>query len=408
MLGKNWLIIAALLIIFNLLFREVLLVLILLLLLLAGGVSRLWNRYCLTRIEYQRHLSHSRVFFGEEVQLEVEVSNRKILPLPWLQIDDQVPQEVTFLKGRTSSSHEESRRLLKNLISIGWYHRVKRRYPLRCLERGYFPFGPARIRSGDLFGFFNREMKLSQTDYLTVYPRILPLEKLGIPSKQPLGEIRTKVDIFKDPVLTLGVREYHPGDSLKRIHWKSTARSGKLQTKLFETTTTVDLGVFLDVRTVKPPLQGVIPDRLELGIVAVASLTNHALAHGYRVGLYVNQNRRFLNEPVRLLPSQNPDQLRRILEALARVYPAETIPIDKVIQRESGGLAWGSTLLVVSAVPTDAMVSILLKMKRAGRRVVLVVVGEEPSMAIRGFSVYHVRDDVRWNDLEQLSIVSQG
>ena len=65
-------------------------------------------------------------------------------------------------------------------------------------------------------------------------------------------------------------------------------------------------------------------------------------------------------------------------------------------------------LLAVSAVPTDALVSTLLKMRRAGRRVVLVVVGEEPSMAIGGLSVYHVRDDVRWNDLEQLSIVSQG
>jgi len=405
MLGRYWLAAAFLLLVLSLAFREVLMVLILVLLLLVGGVSRLWNRYCLVRVEYRRHLSHQRVFFGEEVQLEVEVSNRKILPLPWLQIDDQVPEEVDFLKGRTTSSSEESRRMLKSLFTVGWYHRVKRRYPLKCLRRGYFAFGPTQIRSGDLFGFFSRETKVLDMDHLTVYPRILPLEKLLVPSKQPIGDIITKADIFQDPILTLGIRDYLPGDSLKRIAWKSTARSGKLMTKQFETTTTVDLGVFLDIRTVKPPLQGLNRDRLELAIVTAASLANHALAHGFRVGLYVNQNRRFTNEPIRLLPNQDPVQLRRILETLAQVYTAVTMPIGKVIQRESGGLSWGSTLLVVSAMPTDVLVATLFRMKRAGRRVVLVAVGEEFREDISGLSVYRVRDEVKWDELERLNII---
>jgi uncharacterized protein (DUF58 family) len=237
-----------------------------------------------------------------------------------------------------------------------------------------------------------------------VYPRILPLAKLGIPSRQPVGDIRARADIFQDPILTLGVREYQPGDSLKHIHWKSTARTGKLQTKIFETTTTSDVALFYDVRTTKPPIQGVVPERLELGIVAAASLANSALSQGHRVGLYINQNRRFTNQPLRLAPSQNPDQFRHILEALAGVHPLDMMPLGQLIQRESTLLGWGSTITAISAAPTDLLVATLLRMRRTGRRVMLVVIGNEKPAATGGISVYHVGDDVNWSEIEQLSI----
>jgi uncharacterized protein (DUF58 family) len=400
-----WLFIAAALLTAGLLLHQMSLLLISLLLLLIGGMTRLWERYCLVRIEYQRRLSASRVFFGEEVQLEVEIANRKPLPLPWIQIDDEMPKEVTFLKGKTSPSHKTARTLLSNLLSLGWYHKVKRRYPIRCLQRGFFTFGPTRIRSGDLFGFFSRQMDIQKTDYLMVYPRIVPLEKLGIPSKQPLGEIRTRRHIFQDPVLTLGVRDYHFGDSLKRIHWKSTARIGRLQTKVFEPTTTMDMGIFLDVRTAGVSFLGSIRRLLELGIIAAASISNHAMEQGYRVGLYVNQDRRFSDELIRIPPNQHADQLVHILEALAQIHEFETMPIARLIVNEGRNLHWGSTLVVISAAPTDSLLSTLLKMKRAGRRVALVQVGgAEPLISKDGLAVYHIRDDVIWSELESLSV----
>ena len=405
MLGSYWLFIAALLFIISLVLHQVPLLLVSLMFILVRGVARLWERYCLTRIEYRRQLSANRVFFGEEVLLEVEVANRKPLPLPWIQVDDEIPSEVTVLKGSTVPAHEPTRVFLSNLLSLGWYHKVKRRYPIRCLQRGYFTFGPTRIRSGDLFGFFSRQMVIEQVDYLMVYPKIVPLEKLGIPSKQPLGDIRTRRHIFEDPILVSGVRDYHFGDSLKRIHWKTSARLGRLQSKVFEPTTTTDMGIFLDVRTMKPAFWGTVPYLLELGIMAAASISNHAMAAGYRVGLYVNQHKRFLDEPIRVPPSQHSDQLLHILEALAQAHPSETIPIARLVQRESRSLPWGSTIVVISAMPTDTLFSTLVKMKRAGRSVALIVVGgSEPSISKDGLTVYHIRDDVAWRELEMISM----
>ncbi|MFC1864636.1 DUF58 domain-containing protein [Chloroflexota bacterium] len=404
MRGSSWLFIAVLLCIASLILHQVTLLLVSLLVFLSGGVARLWGRYCLHRVDYQRRLSSKRVFFGEEVQLEVEVANRKPLPLPWIRIDDEIPGEVTFLKGSLASSHKTTRMLLSNLLSLSWYHRVKRRYPIRCLQRGFFTFGPARIRSGDLFGLFQREMEIPQVDYLIVYPKIVPLKKLGIASKQPLGDIRTRTYIFQDPLLTLGVRDYYSGDSLKQIHWKTTARLGRLQTKVFEPTTTIDLGIFLDVRTTKPPLWGIMPELLELGIIVAASISNYALAEGYRVGLYINQNKRFSAEPfIKIPPSQHTDQLLHILEALAQIHPSETMPIARLVLNEGRNLPWGSTLVLISAMPTDNIFSTLLKLKKAGRKVVLILVGGSvPSKSKDGLTVYHIRDDVMRHEPEML------
>ena len=173
----------------------------------------------------------------------------------------------------------------------------------------------------------------------------------------------------------MGIREYQSGDSLKSIHWKSTARTGRLQTKIFEPTTTVDMGIFLDVRTVKPPNWGVIPEKLELAIVTAASMANEALYEGYRVGLYVNQNNPDSPELIRIPPNRHPEQLKRILEALATIKPMETTPIEKLVVTESRNLPWGSTMVVITAMPTESLLSVLFQMKRVGRKVVLITIG---------------------------------
>ncbi len=178
-----------------------------------------------------------------------------------------------------------------------------------------------------------------------------------------------------------------------------------MQTKVFEPTTTRDFGIFLDVRTTKPPLWGSVPELLELGIIAAASISNYALDEGYRVGLYVNQNKRFSDEPIKIPPSQYTDQLPHILEALAQVHPSETMPMARLVLHEGRNLHWGSTLVVISAMPTDTLLSTLLKMKRAGRRVAVILVGgPEPLISKDGLTVYHIRDDVIWHDLETLDV----
>jgi uncharacterized protein (DUF58 family) len=404
MRGDYWLFLAGLILIISLVLHQVPLVLICLLFLLTGGVSRLWNRYCLDRIEYRRRLSSKQVFFGEEIVFEIEIANRKPLPLPWIQIEDELSDRVTLLKGRVEPTAED-RVILNNMFPINMYHRVTRRFPIKCQQRGAFIFGPTLIRSGDLFGFFRRYINIPDLDYLLVYPRLVPLEKLGIASRQLFGDIRLKKHLFQDPVLTAGVRDYHAGDSLKRIHWKSTARLGKLQTKVYEPTTTVDMSLFLDVRTLKAPLWGSDYQLQELGIIVAASISQYALEEGFRVGLYVNQITRFSQGMLKVPPSQHPDQLTHILEALAQLHQVETIPAARFIRQEAPNLPWGSTVVVVSAQANEDLLATLLDLKRVGRSVALIKVGGEvPETGAGNLAVYHINDDIAWDLIEQIGL----
>ena len=407
MIGNLWLFFTFVLLIISLITKQVPLFLVSLLFFMAGGIARLWDNYSLHRVEYHRRLSSHRVFFGEEVKIEVEVSNRKPLPLPWLQVDDEIPKEVTLLKGKTTPDYSMTHQLLSNLFSISWYHRIKRHYSIQCPHRGYFAFGPTKISSGDVFGFFTRYREIDSLDNLMVYPKIVPLEKLGIPSRQPLGEIHTTNHLFQDPILTLGIREYQHGDSLKSIHWKSTARTGRLQTKIFEPTTTVDMGIFLDVRTVKPPIWGVVSEKLELAIVTAASMANEALSEEYRVGLYVNQNNPDSPELIRIPPNRQSEQLKHILEALATIKPMYTTPIEKLVVTESRNLPWGSTMVVITAVPTEALLSVLFRMKRVGRKIVLITIGNHEEINTSGLTTYHVSEDIGWEKMETLSLAAR-
>ena len=404
MRGDYWLFVAVIILIISLATRQVPLVLVSLLFILTGGVSRLWNRYCLRRVEYKRKLSRNQVFFGEEIVYEIEINNRKPLPLPWLQVEDDLPEKVTLLKGKAVSTQDE-RVTLTNIFPINMYHRVKRRFPMKCLQRGAFAFGPSHIRSGDLFGFFRQDMYIDKVDYLLVYPRLVPLEKLGIPSQQLFGDIRLKHHLFQDPVLTAGVREYQSGDSLKHIHWKSTARTSRLQTKIYEPTTTVDISIFLDVRTLKAPLWGSVVQLQELGIITAASMSQHALDAGFRVGMYINQITRFSRGMVRVPHSRHPDQLMRILETLAQLHQVETIPMVRYIRQEARNLPWGSTLVLISAQPSDETLATLLDLKRVGRSVALISIGgKAPEENTGSLACYHVSDDIAWELVKSIGL----
>ncbi|MFQ5872292.1 MAG: DUF58 domain-containing protein [Dehalococcoidia bacterium] len=399
MLGRAWLIFTFGMILAAVILREVPLLLVALLFSLTSAIARLWARYALDRLEYQRFLSATRVFFGETVTLDIGIANLKILPLPWVHIQEQVPEELTFLKGRLSPSYGAARATLSSVLSLGWYKRVTRRYPVQCLRRGYFTFGPATIRSGDLFGFFHKEARVQKLDNLLVYPRIVPLEDLGIASRYPFGDLRVRRHLFEDPVRVAATREYSYSDPLKRIHWKATARLGRLQSRVFEPTTTVDLALFLDLRT------GGVEHLLETAVITAASIASHAVVNGYRVGLYANELYRRTDQIMKLPPSNHPDQLPRVLEALAQVQGLPFVKLEQLLHGEGRSLPWDTTLVVITAMPNELLLAALVRYKRAGRRVALIQVGEQATRpSLGGLPVYHVSDQVYWQELESVQL----
>ncbi|GIW08132.1 MAG: hypothetical protein KatS3mg060_2937 [Dehalococcoidia bacterium] len=379
-----------LLLVFAVALRLFPLALLLALLLVSSGLARLWITRALDRVEYRRHFSQQRAFFGETIELAVEAVNRKILPLPWLEVDDETPLPLPIGDEPLFPSARPRRVLLSNTYSLGPYERVTRRYRLQCRARGYWAFGPATLRSGDVFGFGQREREAPELDYLLIYPKTVPVEQLGLPAKQPFGDYRARQRLFEDPTRLRAVRPFEPGDPLKRVHWKATARTGQIQVKQFDATSTLDLYVVLNLATFDHSWQGTRPDLLETAISVAASAASHALGEGFPVGLLANGMTHGSDRPLKIAPGRGNDQLMRLLESLAKLSAFVTLSLDDLLRQERRALPWSATIVCVTAVAAEPLLAVLTALQRAGHPVVLILIGDVEPGPLPGLTVYRV------------------
>jgi len=443
-MNKQWYYISLAIIVVSFLLRQPLLLIIGLLGLLVVGMADIWINFCLRNLRYSRQLSEQRVLFGEEITLSLSIENAKLLPLPWLEVEDSVPQALTFTGQRVRISLSTQRAVLENLFSPRWYERVTRRYTMRCMARGVHTFGPTVLRSGDVFGFQNRQETLANRQYLLVYPLVIPLTRFGLPARYPFGDYQAPRRLLEDPSRVIGVRDYMYGDDLRRVHWKATARTMQLQSKVYQPTTTYTLVLFLNVMAQLDAWFGFHPELTELAICATASVADWALDHGYAVGLYANTvmympelatslstsdinslsttastvstarqgeaareqrvdtvvAEQLKRRRIHLPPASNEEQRKRIMEALARVQSYFGNAIEDVIRTERTRLPAGATVVVVTSTVSEPLLDTLERVRQSGHAVTLLFIGDGPSpRKLAGVSVYHLGGENTWKEL---------
>jgi len=372
-------------------YGQVVIVILLGLALSAAGLSKLWSRLSLVGVYCQRLPSERRVFPGEYVELKLRLVNRKLLPLPWIQVDDEIPIGLTSETALTEGTRP-GYGFLSKATALLWYTGVSWRHRLYCQKRGYYQLGPTTISSGDIFGFYPRAIVEQLIDYIVVYPKIFPIAQLGIPSLHPLGETIAERRIFEDPTRVIGVRDYSPHDSLRRIHWKATARHQNLKVKVFEPTTTLKVALFLAVDSF--PHDGAsTEDNFELGISTAASVANHITDQGSPVGLLVNTCLADTGQPIRIPPSSSVSQLVGILEALAKVTSRASSSFEEFMQSERRGLPWGTTLIFILSRPSESLAELLVTLKEDGHKLLVLQIGDS-----EGSEVEH---NISWRNIRQ-------
>ena len=334
-----------------------------------GGAARLWSRFALERVSYRRELGERRAFAGEIVPLTLRLANDKPLPVPWIEVRERLPAEAPLAEGRTSPAGTPGVVHLTRSAALRGGDRLAWPLALRAETRGYHRIGPARLRSGDIFGLFERERWAGGEETLIVYPRTLPLPGIGIASARPFGERRGGARIFPDPARVAGVRDYVPGDPLKQIDWNATARAGQLQSRLYEPSREHALIVALDVTTMERTWGGADPALLERGVVVAASIARDAFERKAAIGLISNGALPQADRPLRIGAGRRPDQLARVLEALAGVNPFAMRPLSAELERPGEALSMGATLVVVAALMPPDLAAALRRLRAEGHAV---------------------------------------
>src|SRR5690242_8923682 len=192
--------------------------------------SRVLARNWLGKVTASRTTDVGTAEVGDEVNVEVTITNSGWLPVPWVLLEDMLTQQA--LSQKPPRLRVKGKRLQIRMLPGG--KEVTLNYQINCDMRGYYQIGPLVMESGDLFGLHRRYRVDAEPDFLLVYPKMVPLQGYDLASRRPVGDIRLSHRLYEDPTRIAGVRPYQIGDPLNRVHWRSTARTGLLHSKIYE------------------------------------------------------------------------------------------------------------------------------------------------------------------------------
>jgi len=314
-------------------------------------------------------LDRTRVFPDECVELSFELVNARWLPLPWVEIEQTYPRGLSGNLGADPSRYSRGRVCWTTALS--GRQRLKWRHPLPCRARGEYRLGPARLRSGDMFGLFPREMIIPRRESLLVYPRLVPTGGLDIALKDLLGEAEAARRLYEDLNRSRGPRDYRREDPFKFIHWKATAKQGRLQVRQFESSTGLSLVFVLDAHSFCEPDRREEGEAFELAVSLAASLARDFRNAGWPLGLLSNAS-----PEIQISASSDPDRLTTVLEALARVRRESRLPLHAFLEREWGRFTMGTTLAVITRCPSPKTAAMMEALKTRGHSLFLVTVGK--------------------------------
>lgn len=359
--------------------------------------SRVLARAWAESLSAVRECNRFSIQAGERVAVVITIENSSRLPIVWLLVEDLLP--LRALAGDPPALDVQGSRL--QLAMLKGRGRKTLLYQLQCNRRGYYQIGPLIVETGDLFGLHRRYRVVSSPHFLLVYPDVVPLEGYDVASRRPIGEVRMSHRLYEDPTRIAGVRRYEAGDPLNRVHWRATARTGLLHSKVYEPSTVAGATILLEFhQDAYDPHQE--PFRSELAVTAVASIANALYQMGQQVGLVTNgrdaadrirqegwdydiRSRKAARraaamlehsdrlQPVGVETRRGPEQLMRILETLARVELTDGLSFAELAAETAPRLPRDATVVALLPSVTAEAAIALGNLRRKGLAVTAIL-----------------------------------
>ncbi|MBI9049518.1 MAG: DUF58 domain-containing protein [Anaerolineaceae bacterium] len=320
-------------------------------------IAWFWARMSLNGIKFKRSARSYRKETGEIFEERFRVENASKYLKSWIELIDQ-----SDLPGNNGS---------RIMAWIG--RRELRNYSAYTLltKRGKYNLCPTSVKSGDPFGFFEKSMAVDEPQSLLVLPVGYKICHFPLPvGYLPGGKSIRKKTTAITPHAS-GIREYLPGDSLNRIHWKKSAQRGHLISKEFEEDPQSDVWIILDsqriahtnvieeeIKTIDGPLWSMkknsaysLPcDTYEYAVSIAATLSDYFIRIGQGVGFH-NYGKQSLLIP----PEKGYRQLQKILETLAFVNADGENSLIATITGYIQQITPGSLVIIISTQLSDGL-----------------------------------------------------
>jgi uncharacterized protein (DUF58 family) len=311
--------------------------------------------FCTVRLGI-RHLdatytiSAKRLSAGDTISIEVQLKRPNFLPLPWLKVSVQVPPRLNSLFSRP-----------EYVTPFIWHRHEQVTFQLRELKRGRYTIGPMTLVAGDIFGLFSSVRIEPVVEEVTVHPRIVPVYR-WLEAKHQGGVRQPSGQSGLDSGSVYGVREYVRGDRLSQIHWRATARTGRLQTKEYESYATSEICIVPDLSQSSFNRDGgeALGEALfELELSIAASLVHDTYLQHKDFSCV------FHADAYQTTPRGcSQALLEQILDMMAAASPSCTADFSHTLARAVQDATPGTTLVVVSPCLTERAAAVMAKCVR--------------------------------------------
>lgn len=360
-------------------------------------ISRYVTRRWAGELVATRECSRLNATVGDNVAVVVTIENRGSLPVAWVLVEDLIPREAILYD--PPNLKVSGRRVQLSMLAP----RAKKQiyYQLECHRRGYYQLGPVVLETGDLFGLHRRFRVAADPDFLMVLPKVIPLAGYELSSRRPIGEVRMTYRLYEDPTRIAGVRAYERGDSLNRIHWRATARTGELHSKVYEPSTVAGATILMDFHRDCHPRKHE-PFRSELAVTAAASIANAVYLMNQQFGLVTNardaadrirtegwaydyrsrgaarQAAEMQSQSDRLRPlivshGRGPEQFLSILETLARMELTDGLALPELIEESASRMPRDATVVAILPRGDETSAIALANLRRRGFAVTVLL-----------------------------------
>lgn len=363
--------------------------------LLLIAASRFMVFLWLRPLRCQRSVSMDVVSIGQEVEFKLTITNTAPWPVFWAYAEETLPPRMP-VSG-----------ISKRLFFLPPGRSFEMEYKVTVMRRGCHQFGPAVLESGDVFGLFRRCRVEPHREFVTAVPNYQVLEEYEVGRQRNLGDFTALRSVFEDPTRIRGIREYQRGDAMNRIHWKSSARTGKLCSKLFDPVLEPGATVVLDFH--RDSWKANFPNTLpqppsEAAIELSATICRYLADGGWKVGFFSNgrdplglpgmtisqaKTAETLGEalqaaregrpddrlaPISIRASRLREQFGIIHENLGRMCLSDGLPIETLLLEELPHIDRQQVLVVITGEVTEAFLTGILRARELDYRIMIFVV----------------------------------
>jgi uncharacterized protein (DUF58 family) len=395
-------------------------------------ISRFFARVWIDEVRGKRTIASTEAEVGDVLEVVISLHNRGKYTVGWLLVEDVLP--TAALTSRPPRLKVQGKQVQVRRLVPG--QKVKLTYEIECLARGYYQIGPLIFESGDYFGLHRRYRVAAEPVYLLVLPKITPLVGYDLASRRPIGDVLLTHRLYEDPTRIAGVRHYEPGDPLNRVHWRATARTGSLQSKVFEPSSLTGATIALDMHQGGYD-QRMEPARSDLGVAAALALAHGVCMLGQQFGFATNgcdaaERVRFegwqrdyrsrleakksvsMKEkaetlaPIVIPSGRGMEHFRQIHQLLARVEKYDGLFFHQLLLDVSGRLPRDATLVAIVPDVTVETAVALGTLRRRGMALTAIVLCVDSHVMERCYArllaegvndVRHLRDEAGISEL---------